>query len=92
MRINYLIAGLGICLASSAASAEHLTEKQASAAGDQTRQWLALQREGHAASQQPQPLSGPVAAKIYQRYEDSFSHPIPEFFSGDDADASVLDQ
>lgn len=58
--------------------------------GEQTRNWLDLQRNGNAASSQPQTISGPVAAKIHQRYQDSFTHPIPEYFSGDDGDASVI--
>lgn len=60
--------------------------------GQTTRQWLKVQREGGQASKLPQPLPGPVVTNIYQRYQDSFSHPIPEFFTGDDADASVLGQ
>lgn len=60
-------------------------------AGEQTQDWLKLQREGSQASPLLQPISGPVASRIYQRYQDSFSHPIPEYFTGDDADASVTD-
>lgn len=60
------------------------------APGELTRDWLELQRSGSVASNQPQPLSGPVAARIYQRYENSFSYPIPEYFTGNEADATVI--
>ncbi len=89
MRSLTLIVGLGLVFGAAAAGAEHRTDKN-TATGDKTREWLALQREGHAASDQPQAVSGPVAAKIYRRYQDSFTYPIPEYFSGDDGDASVL--
>lgn len=49
--------------------------------GEQTRQWLEMQKNGQAASSQNQTLPGPAAAQIYQRYLNSFSHPIPEYFS-----------
>lgn len=49
--------------------------------GEQTRQWLELQKNGHAASPNKQTLPGPAAAQIYQRYLNSFTHPIPEYFS-----------
>lgn len=49
--------------------------------GEQTRQWLELQKNGHAASPHQQTLPGPAAAQIYERYLNSFSHPIPEYFS-----------
>lgn len=60
--------------------------------GNNTRQWLSTQRDGSEASEQQQPISGPVADKIYQRYQQSFTHPIPEHYTGDDADASVLNK
>ena len=49
--------------------------------GEQTRKWLNLQQNGQAASSHNQTLPGPVAAKIYERYLNSFSHPIPQYFS-----------
>lgn len=45
-----------------------------------TKQWLELQRSGFAASQNRQTVSGPVASAIYQRYVDSFKHPIPDLY------------
>lgn len=48
---------------------------------EQTRQWLDLQKSGHAASSNQQILPGPAAAHVYERYLNSFTHPIPEYFS-----------
>lgn len=45
-----------------------------------TREWLELQRSGQAASDQPQPISGEAMGKIHERYINSFSKPIPEFY------------
>lgn len=90
MRLFLIIFSLGLGLGSMPVSAEQ-HHQAAPAVGDKTREWLSLQRSGQAASTQPQPIPGPVADKIYQRYQDSFSHPIPEYFAADDADASVLD-
>ncbi len=53
---------------------------QDQAVGAQTRSALELQRSGKAASNTPRPMSGAVAERTYQRYSDSFSHPIPESF------------
>lgn len=49
--------------------------------GDATHHLLAIQREGRVASPTPRPLAGEVASLSYQRYLDSFKHPIPERFS-----------
>ena len=46
--------------------------------GDATRSLLQRQAEGSSASTQHHPLSGTVAQKIYERYVNSFKHPIPE--------------
>jgi len=48
--------------------------------GDATRDLLALQREGRAASPTPRPIAGEVADLSYQRYLKSFTHPIPADF------------
>lgn len=39
---------------------------------------LELQRSQQLASPHPQYVSGDVQARIYRRYVESFSHPIPE--------------
>lgn len=46
--------------------------------GDDTRAWMALQQSGKAAAAAVQPMPGEVADKVYRRYLDSFSRPIPE--------------
>lgn len=58
--------------------------------GDETRHWLELQRSGQHASETPQPLSGDVAVTIYQRFTNSFAHPIPEYYSGEEADSATV--
>jgi hypothetical protein len=70
-------------------SAEHNASH--SAVKVQTRQWLELQTEGRLASTKSYQMPGPVSEKVYQRYLNSFDYPIPEYFTGDDGDASVLD-
>ena len=48
--------------------------------GEQTRAWLDLQASGAQASPADRPMSGEVAERVYQRYLDSFTHPIPDRF------------
>lgn len=48
--------------------------------GASTREALELQRSGKAAGP-AQRLSGAAEARVYQRYLDSFTHPIPEFYT-----------
>jgi hypothetical protein len=52
--------------------------------GKQTRSALELQRSGQAASGTERPMSGAVAERTYQRYLDSFTHPIPESFKDEE--------
>lgn len=46
--------------------------------GPEARAWLELQKGGTAASPTERPLPGEIADRSYQRYAESFSHPIPE--------------
>lgn len=46
--------------------------------GEATHRLLALQASGVAASDKQYPMPVAVAEKVYQRYVDSFSHPIAE--------------
>lgn len=46
----------------------------------QTQSLLELQRSGKQASPNRQYISAAEMAEIYQRYIESFSHQIPEFF------------
>lgn len=48
-----------------------------------TKHWLELQRSGFIASQHRQTVSGPVASEIYQRYVESFKHPIPDLYKSE---------
>lgn len=49
------------------------------AVGDITRALLAAQADGRRAASE-QPILGDVASATYQRYIESFKHPIPPFF------------
>lgn len=74
--INTVFLGLAVGFASPAAA-------QGDAAvpvGEQTRAWLDLQASGTQASEAERPMSGELAERVYQRYLDSFTHPIPEQF------------
>lgn len=45
--------------------------------------WLELQRSGSQASKHQQTLAGPVMQKVYDRYKESFSRPIPQMTEQD---------
>lgn len=49
--------------------------------GDATRDLLAKQSGGTLASSTPRPIPGETAHRSYQRYLNSFDHPIPEKYS-----------
>lgn len=72
MRMMALVFAVGLA-AGAAGAAENAD------VGPDTRQWLELQRSGKAAGP-AQRLSGPAQARIYQRYLEAFTHPIPEFY------------
>ena len=48
--------------------------------GSQTRAWTDLQKSNIASSAAPRPMPGEVADKVYDRYANSFGHPIPETY------------
>jgi hypothetical protein len=51
------------------------------AVGTQTRAWTKLQAGGAAAEKgPPRGTPGEVADRVYQRYLQSFTHPVPEQF------------
>lgn len=52
----------------------------AAAEAGSTREWLDLQAAGTAASREARPMPGEVADAVYERYLNSFKHPIPEQF------------
>lgn len=68
-----VLGGAGLMPASHAADADQEV-------GASTREVLELQRSGKAAGP-AQRLSGAAEARVYQRYLDSFTHPIPEFYT-----------
>ncbi|HWY26179.1 MAG TPA: DUF3613 domain-containing protein [Nevskia sp.] len=51
--------------------------------GSQTRYWLATQTSGASSATDARPMPGEVASLVYQRYLNSFTHPIPERFEAD---------
>ncbi|MDP3294125.1 MAG: DUF3613 domain-containing protein [Nevskia sp.] len=73
--------------AGSAAAEESSTAANGEAAatgfGSMTRDWTRLQTSGSAASRIARPMPGDAATNVYQRYADSFKHPIPEKFERD---------
>lgn len=51
--------------------------------GSQTRYWLATQASGASSVTEARPMPGEAATLVYQRYLNSFTHPIPERFGSD---------
>ena len=51
--------------------------------GSQTQFWLATQTSGAYAVTDDRPMPGEVATLVYQRYLNSFTHPIPERYESD---------
>ena len=51
--------------------------------GSQTRYWLATQASGASSENEARPMPGEVATLVYQRYLNSFTHPIPERYEAD---------
>ena len=51
--------------------------------GSQTRFWLATQTSGVSSVTDERPMPGEVATLVYQRYLNSFTHPIPERYESD---------
>lgn len=74
----FLLLG-SLSLAASAEGAGKPGEK----VGDETRAWTQLQAGGSAASTVERPMSGDVAERVYDRYANSFNHPIPDQFKRD---------
>jgi hypothetical protein len=61
-----------------AAAVEVPAPKPQLLSGDATRQLLRTQAQGDSASSHQYPMSGAVAQKTFERYVNSFAHPIPE--------------
>ena len=56
--------------------------------GSQTRAWTDLQKSGIASTAAPRPMPGEAADKVYERYVNSFGHPIPEAFASESSSGS----
>jgi hypothetical protein len=53
---------------------------EAPGAGGGTQTWMSLQISGAESDMSPYTLPGDVASRIYVRWSESYSHPIPEYF------------
>lgn len=51
-----------------------------------TEQWLQIQREGQQTTPKPQVATPSEREMAYQRWLDSFKHPIPDFYSSEGGD------
>lgn len=67
----------------SAAPASNAAPARSEGFGADTRYWTSLQVSGAAAVTDERPMPGEVATKVYERYVQSFSRPIPEKFDRD---------
>jgi len=50
----------------------------------ETEQWLELQVSGRAQSPAPQVVTPPERERSLQRWLDSYTHPIPEYYKQDE--------
>jgi hypothetical protein len=78
--ILFWVAAVGFSAAAHAQSPGRLPVEAQPAAGSDARAWLALQKSGVAAPSDPRPVSGEVATRVYERYLESYTRPIPEAF------------
>jgi hypothetical protein len=56
--------------------------------GSQTRLWLSTQVSGTNSVTEQRPMPGEVATQVYQRYLNSFTHPIPEHYASESFSAA----
>ena len=80
MKLNLAILGAVVMVLAcwSAQAEDQAAAGPAPETGDNTRAWLDLQKSNNAAWGTPRPMSGDVAAKVYERYLNSFGHAIPD--------------
>ncbi len=82
MKAIVIVASIAL-LSSFPAYTEEAGSTQALLKGQQavpTAQLLQLQRSGKLSSRNEQKLPGKAQSKIYERYINSFGHPIPETY------------
>lgn len=71
--------GAAVLLAAAAAAA-----RDSKPVGTETRGWIALQKSPMTTAKGPvRGLPGEAAERVYQRYLQSFTHPIPERYDRD---------
>jgi len=64
------------------AAGSAIADENRAAYGDQTRAWMELQKSPQNKAP-PQGMPGEAADRVYQRYLQSFTRPIPERFERD---------
>ncbi len=69
-----------------AASGAAMADENRAAYGDQARAWMDLQKSAENKAP-PRGLPGEAAERVYQRYLQSFTRPIPERFERDRVNA-----
>jgi hypothetical protein len=73
---------LSLLLVGQVVKADTAAASQVQAPGEATRGWLEMQRSGAQAAVSPR-QPGAVATRVYQRYLETFDHPVPEsYFEG----------
>jgi len=71
---------LAVALAGAGAAHAQAPRYRTSEVGHATAAWLALQASNREAAPDDAPMTGAAATRVYQRYLDSFRHPIPDSF------------
>jgi len=79
-KIQVLVSVLALSAALSAQAQDPEASAPPAPLGAGTQAWLDLQVGGTAASAVERPLPGDVASRTYDRYANSFAHPIPPKF------------
>ena len=70
--LTFLLLALPLCASASDSRHPKL--------GEEVRAWTNLQKSGVASVQESRPMPGEVADKVYERYLQSYTQPIPESF------------
>lgn len=80
---NVIMICAGLLLAAPAFAQDTAAPPPLPSLGSDTRAWLDLQTNPAAQTPDVRAVPGEVAEEVYQRYVNSFKHPIPEAFSRD---------
>ncbi|MGQ0699085.1 MAG: DUF3613 domain-containing protein [Panacagrimonas sp.] len=76
MMMKRMVVAMAMTLPLLVGAQEQATDK--AALGAETRSWTDLQTSNASASAVPRPMSGDIAERVYDRYANSYSYPIPE--------------